>query len=72
MTIHRLSVARRRCLRCRRVFGFGIWPWSGRWVVDTHGLCHGCYQVIFDGLPPQSAHRSTAGPARDSRATSVH
>jgi hypothetical protein len=37
------TVAQRRCGRCERMLGLSLWPWSGRWLVVTHGLCDACY-----------------------------
>jgi hypothetical protein len=37
-----MTFALRRCCACRRTLGIGLWPWMGRWVVMTHGLCTDC------------------------------
>jgi hypothetical protein len=44
-----LSVALRRCCGCHKTMGIGLWPWSGGWLVRTHGLCPRC----FDALEPR-------------------
>lgn len=38
----RFTVALRTCVNCQRVFGVGLWPWSGAAWKRTHGLCQGC------------------------------
>jgi hypothetical protein len=37
-----ITIARHRCMDCRRTTRLAIWPWSGRLLVKSHGLCRGC------------------------------
>jgi len=40
----RVTFARRRCMECRTTTAFDRWPWNGRILVTTHGLCANCLQ----------------------------
>ena len=48
MTVERIlrrlgvTLAWRTCEACGRGGGCAVWPWSGRLVVTTHGICDAC------------------------------
>ncbi len=43
------TIALRSCSSCRDFQGLAIWPWSGGFMLKTHGLCQGCVAVFFQG-----------------------
>lgn len=46
----RVTFALRRCCRCERVLGVRVWPWNGRRLVTTHGLCAPCEARALEEL----------------------
>lgn len=55
------TLAKRRCGHCQRTLGVSLWPWSGRPVVVTHGLCRRCYRAL---LAKEQTAPPDAAPAR--------
>lgn len=46
MSSTRATFVLRRCFSCARILGLQRWAWKGRWLVTTHGLCHGCARAL--------------------------
>ena len=58
------TVVQRRCAVCARTLGFALWPWSGQWILTTHGLCDACYERTDPDAQPPPAERAPVVPAR--------
>jgi hypothetical protein len=43
----RWSLCLRRCCRCERLIGVGVWPWSGALIVQTHTFCDPCVESLL-------------------------
>lgn len=51
----RFTLALRRCCACNRKMGIRVWPWSGRWFVETHSLCSHCEHILSLEPPEERA-----------------
>jgi hypothetical protein len=54
-----ITFARRCCVDCRRTTALEIWPWSGRLLVTSHGLCAACLEEREPTLSPAGGAHST-------------
>jgi len=52
----RVTFALGRCCGCGITLGIRVWPWTGRWLLRTHGLCPNCYQETIVNLEATREH----------------
>lgn len=60
----RVTFALRRCCGCGTTLGICVWPWTGCWFIQTHGLCVSCLdEALVDLEVTHEASRPRRRPA---------